>query len=80
MTPEEFRKYIVILLAATLVTIWVGMGLKLYKVNKYGTGMQGAGMMRQMPKKMERRRQASTRVRPKKVQKSEPTTTSTEKK
>lgn len=36
MTKEAFRKWIVILLALVLITMWVSMGLRQCKINKYG--------------------------------------------
>ena len=33
MTQEEFRKWVVVIMAAFLVTVWIGMGLKLIKGN-----------------------------------------------
>jgi hypothetical protein len=45
MTPEKFRLWIVILLATMLVTVWLGMGLKLCKRSRHGKMWKKCAMM-----------------------------------
>ena len=49
MTPEKFRQWIVILFAVSILTVWVGMGLKLSLFKKHGVAWQKTEMERQMP-------------------------------
>ncbi|OGW76047.1 MAG: hypothetical protein A2Z72_07735 [Omnitrophica bacterium RBG_13_46_9] len=50
MTPEKFRQWIVILIAVSIVTVWVNMGLSLYKMKTFGPVWKTQGMVKQMPK------------------------------
>lgn len=54
MTPEKFRQWIVILFAVSIATIWVAMGIKLCKWNKYCMMGQKGGIAEQMPGRMPR--------------------------
>ena len=47
MTPEKFRQWIVIIFAALLVTMWLGMGLKICKYSKYGMMKKQCSMAKQ---------------------------------
>ena len=62
MTPEKFRQWIVILLAASLLTVWAGMGMQLYGINKYRVLTPGSAMARQMPGRMGAERLRRERV------------------
>ena len=55
MTPEKFRQWIVILFALSILTVWVAIGVKMSKWDKYGAMSQKNRMMRQMPGMMPRR-------------------------
>ncbi len=62
MTPEKFRQWIVILFAALIVTMWVGMATKICRVPKYGdTGARRGAMTRRMPRRMPTRTKPTER-------------------
>ena len=63
MTPEKFRQWIVILLAAFLVTLWVGLGMKLCRMSKYCAIAREGAMRRQWPGRVKMREKIPFRSR-----------------
>jgi len=47
MSPDKFRQWIIILLAALLVTSWLAVGLKAYKCSKYKSSWKKSASTRQ---------------------------------
>jgi len=64
MTPEKFRQWIVILFAALIVTMWIGLGMRMCRMPRYSMPTQRAGVRSRMPGKMSKRATMPKRIMP----------------
>ena len=52
MTVEKFRQWVVILFVVSIVTVWVGMGIKACRIGGYHSEKEQSSMARkQMPRR-----------------------------